>query len=527
MIRNWIAGLVVAGTALSAFAQDDANAVPTLEIAQWQVIRDLVPQVVYRSTTVPALGGAVGTFPDSIVDFQHQEGDFLIITLRAVDDDWFEDDFDLDSADEEVFLGARACSASTAFFTGCAFVADAGSPCFGALGGFLGFDTVLGFQESPVAPPMPRLIPFELDPRDLFGATDDEGFGPTQNLEVLVDVSFQIPEFIGVNQQRLRGIIDYDVLYGVLIGVSNEDEPSEPASVSTLCVQVQVIENPALSPPSAPPFADAGADRTVASGAQVVLDGSRTFESNNIGFDPNDDDIFIEDRLTFTWEWISGPERVDPAQDLATNPLASVVLTTPGDYVYRLTVDDNRTSVPSTDSVMITVVDELPTNVAPSAVISGPSRVPVGAIVTLDGSLSSDPNADELSFAWTQTNAVGGSLAETLDVDEFAEQFQPLRGVDEDTATWQALIEGTYYFRLIVSDGAFSVSTPVFTVAVVSQEEFEQSGSTTGSVVSDESTANADTDGAQADAPVTPAACGSLSLALLAAPLVVLGRRRR
>ena len=111
-------------------------------------------------------------------------------------------------------------------------------------------------------------------------------------------------------------------------------------------------------------------------GFEIILDGSRTFDSFNQGFDVGSEDVFEKDDLSFTWEWISGPTRVNPVQTDEGDPTATVFLTVadPNEpYVYRLTVDDNVNALPSTDSVAITVVEELEDKNPPVAVIEGPA----------------------------------------------------------------------------------------------------------------------------------------------------------
>ncbi len=322
---------------------------------------------------------------------------------------------------------------------------------------------------SPVGPPIVGNL-------QQFFPSEGDGFQPAPgSTTVTIQHTFQIPTFTGVNQARLRGLIDYDVEWLVGIGISNEQSPCDLASdlrfwnvncnspVTIAFQTIRAIEHPGLAPPNARPIADAGPDRTVAAGQTIILDGSRTFDSFNVGFDPNSPNVFLKDQLEFTWEWISGPVRVDPVQDDVHSPKATVTLNETGTYVYRLTVDDGFNAEPTTDSVTITVVDSLPVNHAPSAIIEGPAEpVTVGSIVTLDGSQSSDPDDDPLNFLWKQTNALGQELT----ADEVAQQFVPLSALDEPTVQFQALQPGTFYFRLLVDDGAF-LSTATFSVEVV------------------------------------------------------------
>jgi hypothetical protein len=277
-------------------------------------------------------------------------------------------------------------------------------------------------------------------------------------------VTFDVPQFNGVNQARLRGLIDYDVGYLVRMRIWNAETATEDDAVPAFFFDMLVVENPALRPPQPPPFADAGADLVTVVSSTVDLDGSDTFDSFNQGFDPTSPDVLEKASLTYTWEELNGPQLVAPTYpDPAVQPwLAQVRLDVIGWYEYRLTVTDGHTALPSLDSMIIQVVSELPANRAPRARITGPTSVAVGTLVSLDGRGSSDPDGDTLNYHWRQTNEVGGPLPP----DEIGTLFQPLGGLESSVASWQALSAGAYYFMLIVDDGQLR-DKATFTVNVV------------------------------------------------------------
>ena len=139
-----------------------------------------------------------------------------------------------------------------------------------------------------------------------------------------------------------------------------------------------------MAPP--PPVADAGSDQLVTAApggtAMVTLDGSGSSDPDG-------------DPLIFTWTNSFGT---------AMGIMPSVPLP-PGVHVVTLTVDDGKGGT-DTDTVEITV------NQAPVA-DAGPDQalnaILGTATVTLDGSGSSDPDGDPLTFTWTGPfGAVGG-----------------------------------------------------------------------------------------------------------------------
>lgn len=340
---------------------------------------------------------------------------------------------------------------------------------------------------------------------------------------------FLVPQWLGANQARLRGVIDWDVRWEIQIEVSNSESPGEEDPVDVYSFVLYAVEQVAFRPPNPPPFADAGSDRVVPRGMRIILDGSRTYDYYNVGFDVTNENIFEKDTLTFTWEWISGPVRVDPEQDDPHSPYAIVQLDVPDPnqpYVYRLLVDDNVNALPSSDTVQITVLDELPPETPPVAIIEGPAHAqPVGSVVTLvsrsyDPDRPDDPNGLLLEYRWQQTSELGEPLAP----EEFRDAFQPLTGLTEKQSSWQALTPGTFYFRLLVSDGQF-LSNATFAVEVIERE------TSAVTETADSAADKAADSGSTPDelAPTLPAgACGAGFLPLAAAPLAycLVARRR-
>jgi hypothetical protein len=227
--------------------------------------------------------------------------------------------------------------------------------------------------------------------------------------------------------------------------------------------------------------------------------------------------------LDFTWELVLQPDGLTGAELAAATPtefpdderLAVVTLTALGQYAYRVLVSDNVNPLPGSDTVIITVVDPADlTNQAPQAVIVGPTeKVAVGEPITLDGSGSSDPDGDTLSYLWRQTDAVGG----VLPFDELVTAFQPLSGREDVTSTWRAIRPGIFYFRLLVADPSLATgASAVYTIEVVESgaagETFNRPG-------------GASADGAPV--PAAPFACGAGILPVGLVPVVLMLARTR
>lgn len=492
-ILSMMVGAAVIGLSAPAFAQIEGNP-PTVDVIRWEVRHAEsadgnpvygVPIVVYDRDA------AIGSLA-AIRDFRHLEKDLVEVEIDVSDPDWIEE-ITVDPAtgqeqngNEPVFLRMRAF-------------------------GLLAF-----------SPPSPTPIPVQ--PEGWF-PREGEGFrpipGPTRPYHFFYVFNFRLPDFIGQNQRKLTGELDFDVAYDIEFCATNENNADQDnTQIGCGFQEIHVSENSAFRPPNPQSFADAGPDRTVATGTTVRLDASRTFDATNIGFNPGAPSVIEKDNLVFAWEWNSGPVRVDPVQSDPSDAIAEVELTALGEYVFRVTVDDgSSTSLPSFDTVTITVLESLPVNNEPTAVIVGPANaVQVGQVIQLDGRDSFDPNGDELVYRWRQINEIGDPITGP----DLLKAFQPLSGVNSSVSTWQAINPGTYYFRLLVDDGEFLVNT-TFTVRVI---DSTVSGRT---ATADQDSANTEStqSGSGVDLTSTVGVCGAGAGLLGFAPLAMLLMRRR
>ncbi|HET6637762.1 MAG TPA: PKD domain-containing protein [Gemmatimonadota bacterium] len=177
------------------------------------------------------------------------------------------------------------------------------------------------------------------------------------------------------------------------------------------------------------PTVDAGADQAVTLGAAATV--TATAE------DPDGDP------LTFSWTVTSRPDG-STAQPAPTN--AATISITPdvaGDYVLQVTVADGRGGQ-AVDDVKVTATAP-GANRAPTANAGFDLEGTQTITMTLDGSGSSDPDGDPLTFAWTVVSRPAGSTAEIASAGAAVASFTPD-------------LEGVYVVQLAVNDGQFTAT---------------------------------------------------------------------
>lgn len=191
---------------------------------------------------------------------------------------------------------------------------------------------------------------------------------------------------------------------------------------------------PATAPPAnMPPIADAGSDISINLPIVVAtLNGSAS-----------DPDGTVQ---SYSWSKVSGPPSVDIM--LPGSPVTAIVGLAEGTYVFRLTVTDDDGAT-DTDDVTVNVaplLNQSPTaNAGPNISITLPTDH-----TTLSGT-GSDPDGTVASYAWTR---VSGPNSYTI--------------VSPSSATTSItdLAQGTYVFRLTVTDNNGATDTDNVTVTV-------------------------------------------------------------
>ncbi|MEQ3695878.1 MAG: PKD domain-containing protein [Pseudomonadales bacterium] len=176
------------------------------------------------------------------------------------------------------------------------------------------------------------------------------------------------------------------------------------------------------------PVAAAGPDLQVDLGKNVVLDGSSSSDADG-------------DTLSYSWALMSRPSGSSAQLNDANTASPNFTPDVEGDFVFQLVVSDGQ-SVSIPDVVM---VHDTERNLAPSASFSfgyNSADPYTGLPITLNGSSSSDPNGDSLSYSWTLIPASGSSSV--------------LSGNGTATPEFTPDIAGRYVVTLLVSDGSLS-----------------------------------------------------------------------
>lgn len=218
-------------------------------------------------------------------------------------------------------------------------------------------------------------------------------------------------------------------------GVELSDiQRSSDGTVSGLTTRLGVF---AAAIPNGAPTANAGANQSVTAGATVNLAGT--------GTDPD------SDQLTFSWAFVSRPAGSAATIANPTSANTSFTADVAGTYDVRLTVNDGHNHT-ATDDVQIVAAPVGGGNRAPIA-NAGPDQAgSTGSPVTLNGTLSSDPDGNQLTFSWSFVSRPAGSGAS-------------INNGNSATATFTPDLPGVYEVRLTVTDGSLaSQDTVIITV---------------------------------------------------------------
>ena len=194
-------------------------------------------------------------------------------------------------------------------------------------------------------------------------------------------------------------------------------------------VQLEVTDGEMIAEPAVfaieiantAPVAIATGPQEVFVGETILLDGSGSFDPDG-------------DALTFSWTVIARP--ADSISEIP-DPFGVSASFTPdqkGEYTFQLiTSDFGASSAPSVITVVVP-------NRAPEAILTAPAETDSGVTALLDGTASSDPDADTLTYAISVLSQPDGANPIVTDLGEG--QFEFL-----------ANTAGSYTLQLLVDDG--------------------------------------------------------------------------
>ncbi len=202
--------------------------------------------------------------------------------------------------------------------------------------------------------------------------------------------------------------------FPVTLIVNDGQVDSEPGTSSA------VISAP---PVNLPPTADPGGPYAAEPGQAVAFDGSASSDPNG-------------DALDFAWDFGDGAT--------GTGAAPTHTFTAAGDYTVSLTVNDGLLDSPTVTT--IASIAAAPANRPPIADAGGPYSGNTGVAVSFDGSGSSDPDTDPLTYRWD----LGDGTVDT-----------------GATPTHVFGAAGTYRVSLVVNDGQFDSAAATTTASII------------------------------------------------------------
>lgn len=188
--------------------------------------------------------------------------------------------------------------------------------------------------------------------------------------------------------------------------------------------------------PSHPPVAKAVINPSALVGNQVQLDASGSSDplGDNLG-------------LRFAWSIAEKPASSKATVDKSDQMIASFIPDVAGNYTVEVNVQILRGGQAFSAKAQASLQAELPPNQKPVAHAGGDQLVVPGLAVSLDGSKSSDPEGQDLTYLWTIQTKPQGSQATLSDPTA----VKP---------TFKTDLEGRYILSLVVKDTRSELSDP-------------------------------------------------------------------
>ena len=239
-----------------------------------------------------------------------------------------------------------------------------------------------------------------------------------------------------------------DDIFGVELGISGDGQTlvvssrkDDDGGIDSGSVYVF-----SLVPDNAPPEAVAGPDQSIRAGDTVNLDGSGSFDDNTASAS-----------LIYSWSFSTLPGGSSAVLSGASTATPSFVADVEDTYVVQLVVLDEGGLFSVANEVTISS-----DNMAPTADATVDfSLAIVGDPVNFDGTGSTDPEMDPLTYSWSITMAPAGSTAMLVDA-----------GTANPTLTPD--LEGVYEVTLDVADFLGFGTPAVIEVTATTASEFAE-----------------------------------------------------
>jgi hypothetical protein len=178
-----------------------------------------------------------------------------------------------------------------------------------------------------------------------------------------------------------------------------------------------------VNPQNLPPLVSAGSNQTITlPTSTVTLTGTATDATGTIA--------------SYLWTQVSGPNTAAIGTNIAISTTVTGLIA--GSYVFQLQATDNL-GLAGNASVTVTVNPAPPVTNLPPVVNTGIDQTITAPVstVSVDGSLSSDPDGSIATFVWSQ---ISGPSTSTISTPATAK------------TTISSLVPGIYVFKLTVTD---------------------------------------------------------------------------
>ena len=223
------------------------------------------------------------------------------------------------------------------------------------------------------------------------------------------------------------------------------------------CTTVKSIDS---SEVCSDPISEAGADITVALGQPAVLDASESSWCST-----------YEEDVVLNWGFVSVPSDSAVNENALSANRTNAAISPQfvpdelGEYVLSLQVNDGVSS----SNIDYVVVNVIAGDAPPTADCGGSYEGEIGQIVTIDGSLSMDPEFSALEYSWSLTSP---SCSDLTSSDIYNE--------GTPTPSFVPDCEGLYVVSIVVSDGVQWSEPAICSVDVASENRlpFADAGKT-------------------------------------------------